>query len=59
MVGIGSGITMLAACSTGNVKILEVNVSPSLTMKSCGYADSLAFNNAKPEGLIEYIRNNK
>jgi len=53
-VGIGSGNTMLAACT--NTKILEINVPESIDMKSCGYADSTSFKNAQPTDLINFIK---
>lgn len=53
-VGIGSGNTMLAACT--DTKILEINVPDSINMKSCGYANSIIFNGCQPENLIEFIR---
>lgn len=58
MVGIGSGITMLAACAKPTPKILELNVSDSISMCSCGYADSQIFNNATPERVIQFINKN-
>lgn len=53
-VGIGSGNTMLAACT--KCKILEINVPDSITMKSCGYSDSVSFSNPEPETLADFIR---
>jgi len=42
MVGCGSGITMLCAGAENQPKIFEVGVPESVTMKSCGYADSVS-----------------
>ena len=55
MVGIGSGITMLACCSRPIPKIIELNVSPSISMNACGYADSIAVSNANPDKVAEMI----
>jgi hypothetical protein len=38
MVGIGSGITMLATAARPTPAIIELGVSESISMKSCGYA---------------------
>lgn len=39
--GIGSGITMVAAAAEDQPKIIELAVSESITMKGCGYAESI------------------
>lgn len=59
MIGIGSGITMLAAAANPAPKIIEINVSDSISMKSCGYAESIVLNNAMPDDIFKIIENNK
>ena len=44
MIGIGSGVTMLAAGAEHCPKIIEMGVSKSISMKACGYADSVSCN---------------
>lgn len=44
MFGVGSGITMLAASAKCKPKILELGVSNTISMKSCGYANSIIIN---------------
>jgi len=53
MVGVGSGITMIAAACKNKPLIIEVAVPPSITMKACGYADSVRAQH--PEGVIKRI----
>jgi len=57
MVGVGSGITMLACCANKQPKIIEIGVSESILMKKCGYTDnSIDFKSSmSPEKVIEYI----
>jgi hypothetical protein len=59
MIGIGSGITMLAACAMPTPKILEINVSGSISMNACGYAKSEVFVNSTPDMIFEYINKTK
>lgn len=57
VVGIGSGITMLACCAKNQPILFEVGVSESILMSSCGYADkSIAINSeSKPQKVIDLI----
>jgi hypothetical protein len=48
MIGIGSGITMLAAGCENQPQIYEINVPPNITMEACGYADSISIRDATP-----------
>jgi len=59
LIGVGSGITMLAACADPQPKIVEINVAGSISMKSCGYADSTVINNATPELINKEFPNCK
>lgn len=43
--GVGSGVTMIAAASRKQPKIIELSISKSITMKDCGYANSLKTGN--------------
>lgn len=54
--GIGSGLTMVAAASKDNPIIFELSVSDSITMKNCGYADSIVINKqANPYEVAKFI----
>lgn len=57
MVGVGSGITMLACCAKSQPTLIEVGVSESILMKECGYADkSLSLKSEDhPQKAIDYI----
>jgi len=54
--GVGSGLTMLAAACEKQPAILELNVSHSITMKGCGYADSIKIGNPDPVIVADHIR---
>lgn len=56
-VGIGSGLTMLAAsCSVEKQpKILEMLISDSITMKGCGYANSIKIGNPDPSIVADHL----
>jgi ADP-heptose:LPS heptosyltransferase len=55
-VGIGSGITMLAACAKPQPTIIEVGVSDAISMSGCGYADSkLCSGKTKPADVARII----
>lgn len=60
IVGIGSGITMLAGCATPIPLILEIGVSTSIDMKSMGYSDTaIRFDKIpNPDQVISTIRGN-
>jgi len=57
MVGVGSGITMLACCAPNQPKIIEVGVSESILMNKCGYTDNNIFykSSIDPARVIEWI----
>jgi hypothetical protein len=57
MVGIGSGLTMLAAAAENIPRIIEIAVDDPVNMKGCGYADSEKIVNPKPKQVANYIRN--
>lgn len=56
MVGIGSGITMLATAARPTPAIIELGVSDSISMTSCGYALSHVLK-CGPVDAAEYIMN--
>jgi len=45
VVGVGSGITMLAAAAEPQPRIIELGIAPSVSMKGCGYAPSISVSN--------------
>jgi len=56
MLGVGSGVTMLAAAARPRPTIMEIGISESITMKSCGYADSIPLNGKiTPQDLAKKI----
>lgn len=42
VVGVGSGITMLAAAARPQPRIIELGIASSVSMKGCGYAPSIS-----------------
>jgi len=56
MVGIGSGITMLATAARPTPAIIELGVSDSISMTACGYALSHVLK-CGPNDVAEYIMN--
>ncbi len=56
VIGIGSGITMLATAARPTPTIIEIGVSDSISMKSCGYANSHVLK-CDPINVAEYIMN--
>jgi len=57
-VGVGSGLTMLAATvdKSKRPKIIEVAVSPSISMDACGYADSISIRgDVSPARVIKQV----
>jgi ADP-heptose:LPS heptosyltransferase len=56
MVGIGSGITMLATAARPTPAIIELGVSDSISMTSCGYAASHVLK-CGPSDAAAYIMN--
>ena len=55
VIGIGSGILMLAAAAERPPKILELGVSESISMKHCGYADSIRITNPNPNDVANWM----
>jgi len=53
VVGVGSGITMLAAAANPQPRIIELGIANSVSMKGCGYAPSISLNNP----AIETVKN--
>jgi hypothetical protein len=56
MVGIGSGITMLATAARPTPAIIELGVSDSISMTACGYANSHVLK-CPPSDAAAYIMN--
>lgn len=56
MVGIGSGITMLATASRPTPSIIELGVSDSISMTACGYAASFVLK-CGPIDAAAYLAN--
>ena len=54
-VGIGSGMTMLAAAAENQPKICEILVPKSVTMEGCGYADSVRIVSKDPVNVADHI----
>jgi hypothetical protein len=56
LVGIGSGVTMLAACAKPQPTIIEVGVSEAISMCGCGYANSIMLSGkTKPADVARII----
>lgn len=56
MLGIGSGVTMLAACARPTPHIIEIGVSEAISMRGCGYANStLLQGSSSPENVADFI----
>lgn len=56
MVGVGSGVTMLAAAADNVPQIIELAIDDPVNMKGCGYADSIKLLHPKPKEVAAYIR---
>lgn len=54
-IGCGSGVTMLAAAAIPQPKIVEVAISDSVSMKGCGYADSIRLKELDPLMAADYL----
>lgn len=54
-VGIGSGVTMLAAAAQNQPKICEILIPKSITMKGCGYAPSIPIKNKNPKIVADHV----
>ena len=55
MVGVGSGLTMLAASADNVPTIVELAIDDPVNMKGCGYADSIKLLNPRPNEVANYI----
>lgn len=55
MVGVGSGITMLAAAAKPQPRIIELGIAKSVSMKGCGYAPSISLTNPTIEAVRQRI----
>lgn len=55
MVGCGSGITMLAAASRPQPKIIELDIPDNVTIDGCGYAPSIQVKDPTPEKVFGLI----
>jgi len=55
MVGVGSGITMLAAAATPQPRIIELGIASSVSMKGCGYAPSISVTNPTVDAVKRLI----
>lgn len=55
MAGCGSGNTMLAAAAENPPIIGEILISPTVTMKECGYADSIRIVNKDPVIVADHF----
>jgi ADP-heptose:LPS heptosyltransferase len=55
MVGVGSGITMLAAAARPQPRIIELGIANSVSMKGCGYAPSISLPNPTVESVSQLI----
>lgn len=57
LIGVGSGITMLACCAPRQPKIIEIGVSEAILMNRCGYTDNnVSFKSSiDPESVIGWI----
>jgi len=56
LIGVGSGVTMLACCANPQPHIIELDISNSIQMKSCGYSDNSISLNASPLDVYKYIK---
>lgn len=54
-IGCGSGLTMVASTEGIETPILEVNIGPSITMKGCGYKNSIDLHKQTPTTLINNV----
>jgi ADP-heptose:LPS heptosyltransferase len=54
--GIGSGLTMIASAASNQPRIIELAVSDSITMKSCGYANSIRFQGISAKDVAALIK---
>ena len=53
--GVGSGITMLAAAATPQPRIIELGIASSVSMKGCGYAPSISVTNPTVDAVKRLI----
>jgi hypothetical protein len=55
MVGVGSGITMLAAAAEPQPRIIELGIANSVSMKGCGYAPSISVPEPTVRSILQLI----
>jgi hypothetical protein len=55
MVGVGSGITMLAAAAAPQPRIIELSIPSSVSMNGCGYAPSISLHNPDVRAVAHKI----
>jgi len=55
VIGCGSGISMLAAASDPQPKIIELDVPENVTLAICGFAPSINIHNPTPEAVMKTI----
>jgi len=55
MVGVGSGITMIAAAAEPQPRIIELGIPPSVSMKGCGYAPSVSMDRPTMDKVVRSI----
>ena len=55
LVGVGSGITMLAAAAQPQPRIIELGIANSVSMKGCGYAPSISLQRPAIDRVVDLI----
>jgi ADP-heptose:LPS heptosyltransferase len=55
VVGVGSGITMLAAAAEPRPRIIELGIADSVSMAGCGYAPSISIPNPSVREVMSKI----
>ena len=55
VIGCGSGITVLAAASRPQPKILELDIPEDVTIAGCGYAQGILIKKPTPQSVIEMV----
>jgi ADP-heptose:LPS heptosyltransferase len=55
MVGVGSGITMLAAAADPQPRIIELDIADSVSMRGCGYAPSIVVTRPSIKSVEKHI----
>lgn len=55
VIGCGSGITVLAAASRPQPKILELDIPEDVTIAGCGYAQGILIKKPTPQSVLEMV----